>query len=81
MTYEMSGVRLFWKDGKYVVSMDGKIIPPVNAEWEENPILAWRRFIGMVDDRVMRRIGDYLESQGRNRYTGELKTSERRKTT
>lgn len=72
--YEMAGIKLCRQNGKYALIEDGAVIPAVDAEWEENPILAWDRFIGAVDSRVRRRIGDYLESQGLDRHTGEPKT-------
>lgn len=37
----------------------------------ENPLEAWTRFIDLLDARVRRRIGDELERDGKNRYTGE----------
>lgn len=37
-----------------------------------NPLGAWRRFIDRLDAAGRRRIGDVLERQGRNRYTGEV---------
>lgn len=40
----------------------------------ENPLEAWVRFIDRLDCRVRRRIGDKLERDGRNRYTGEKQT-------
>ena len=36
----------------------------------ENPLEAWTLFIDLLDSRVRRRIGDMLEKQGKNRYTG-----------
>ena len=37
---------------------------------EENPLSAWTRFIDRLDALGRRLIGDKLEEQGRNRYTG-----------
>lgn len=37
-----------------------------------NPLLAWGCFIDVLDGRVRRRIGDMLEREGKNRYTGQL---------
>ena len=36
-----------------------------------NPLKSWTRFIDRLDVTVRRHIGDELERQGRNRYTGE----------
>lgn len=36
----------------------------------ENPLEAWSCFIDTLDGRVRRRIGDMLENEGKNRYTG-----------
>lgn len=74
--YKMAGVELTRKDGKYIVTVDGKI---VEYGVTTNPILAWRRFLGCVDDRVCRRIGDYLETQGLDRYTGETQEEKERR--
>lgn len=38
----------------------------------ENPLEAWTRFIDRLDAKGRRSIGDTLERQGRNRYTGEV---------
>ena len=35
-----------------------------------NPLTAWARFIDRLDAIGRRLIGDRLEAQGRNRYTG-----------
>lgn len=37
----------------------------------ENPLEAWSRFMDRFDACVRRRIGENLERNGRNRYTGE----------
>lgn len=37
-----------------------------------NPLTAWACFIDVLDGRVRRRIGDMLEKDGKNRYTGEF---------
>lgn len=37
----------------------------------DNPLEAWTMFIDRLDLRVRRRIGDELESKGKNRYTGQ----------
>lgn len=68
--YELAGVRLTRQGEGYAVTKDG--IPVYGSPWE-NPLEAWVHFISSVEDAVRPRIGDYLESQGRDRYTGELK--------
>lgn len=54
-----------------------KFIVNIASEGERgkfsNPISAWNCFIDVLDGRVRRRIGDMLEQDGRNRYTGEKK--------
>ncbi len=40
---------------------------------EDNPIVAWSLFISALDYAGRRIIGDRLEGQGKNRYTGEPK--------
>lgn len=37
-----------------------------------NPLESWTRFIDRLDAKGRRSIGDTLERQGRNRYTGEV---------
>ena len=37
----------------------------------ENPLEAWTKFVERLDMRVRRRIGDELERDGKNRYTGQ----------
>lgn len=37
----------------------------------ENPLEAWARFLDALDSSARRRIGDTLQAQGRNRYTGK----------
>lgn len=67
MVYKLGEVQLTQRDGRYVVSIDGE--PDAGGSYE-NPIEAWTQFIDTVDCRVRRRIGDLLETQGKNRYTG-----------
>jgi hypothetical protein len=43
---------------------------------EKNPIIAWNVFISSLDSGVRRKIGDQMEQNGRNRYTGEPMTAE-----
>jgi hypothetical protein len=38
----------------------------------ENPLEAWARFIDKLDSAGRRSIGDTLEQQNRNRYTGQV---------
>lgn len=40
---------------------------------EDNPIAAWSLFISALDYAGRKIIGDRLEEQGKNRYTGEPK--------
>ncbi|NBK18584.1 hypothetical protein D7Y41_26685 [Anaerotruncus sp. 1XD22-93] len=70
--YKLGPVRLTQRGGQYVVCIDGE---PEAGGTYENPIEAWTRFIDSADSRVRRRIGDLLEKQGRNRYTGALEQS------
>ncbi len=70
--YKLGPVRLTQRGGQYVVNIDGE---PEAEGIYENPIEAWTRFIDSADSRVRRRIGDLLEKQGRNRYTGALEQS------
>lgn|GEM_PF-1231856 len=37
----------------------------------ENPIEAWSNYIMTVDALLRRRLGDKLEAEGKNRYTGQ----------
>lgn len=37
----------------------------------ENPLESWSVFICRLDAKVRRKIGDKLEREGKNRYTGE----------
>lgn len=36
----------------------------------DNPIEAWTSYVSLFDIAVRKRIGDMLEKQGKNRYTG-----------
>ena len=67
MVYKLGEVQLTQRGGRYVVSIDGE--PDTGGSYE-NPLEAWTHFISTVDCRVRRRIGDLLETQGKNRYTG-----------
>lgn len=67
MIYKLGEVSLKQSGGRYVVSIDGE--PDAGGSYV-NPLEAWTRFIDTVDCRVRRRIGDLLETQGKNRYTG-----------
>lgn len=67
--YKLAEVALARRNGRYVISVGGE---PLAGESYENPLEAWVRFLDIADCRVRRRIGDLLESQGRNRYTGEI---------
>lgn len=40
-----------------------------------NPLIAWRSYWETVDGIMMRRIGDTLEKQRKNRFTGEPETT------
>jgi hypothetical protein len=40
----------------------------------ENPLIAWTGFIDRLDAIGRRSIGDKLETDGRNRYTGREET-------
>lgn len=42
----------------------------------ENPLIAWSMFIDHLDMAGRRKIGDDLEAQGRNRFTGEVKNEQ-----
>jgi hypothetical protein len=44
---------------------------------EKNPIVAWDVFISRLDSSVRRNLGDQMERNGRNRYTGEPETDEK----
>lgn len=37
----------------------------------ENPLESWSVFLCRLDAKARRRIGDELERQGKNRYTGQ----------
>ena len=39
----------------------------------ENPLEAWKVWNGLLDGYMRRRIGDALEAQGKNRWTGQRK--------
>lgn len=71
----MSGKRLLFKLREFSLSFDGEMyVVRIDGEPEErfffNLLEAWRAFWETLDCRVRRRIGDMLEKQGRNRYTG-----------
>ena len=53
--------------GEYFVTIEGE---GARARFT-NPVLAWSCFVDVLDGRVRRRIGDMLEKEGKNRYTGE----------
>jgi len=42
-----------------------------NKREYENPLEAWSNYIMSVDSLLRRRLGDKLEAEGKNRYTGE----------
>lgn len=65
--YELREIKLQQRGGRYVVIIDGE--PEPRGDFE-NPLEAWDCFMNIVDTRVRRRIGDMLEKQGKNRYTG-----------
>lgn len=65
--YELREVHLRQIGGRYAVTVDGE--PDAGGEYE-NPLEAWTHFVDLIDGRVRRRIGDLLERQGKNRYTG-----------
>lgn len=67
--YELAGIRLTRQGDKFAVTKDGK---PVHGSPYENPLEAGVRFMDLANIRLIRRIGNYLESQGKNRYTGEI---------
>ena len=67
MLYRLREVQLKQSGERYVVSIDGE---PDTGRSYVNPLEAWTQFIDTVDCRVRRRIGDLLEKQGKNRYTG-----------
>lgn len=73
LLYELREVHLLQVDDKYFVTIDGA--PEDGGEFS-NPLEAWTRFIELIDMRVRRRIGDLLEKQGFNRYTGLGKIKE-----
>ncbi len=37
----------------------------------DNPLIAWNDYITVLDSAVRKQIGNLMESQHRNRYTGE----------
>lgn len=56
---------------QYDVVNDNYIIINGTSHKEiKNPLLAWREYIEKVDNMVTKQIGDMLEKQGKNRYTG-----------
>lgn len=68
--YRVREVSLFCTgEGVFIIEVDTETEPygPFRTLLE-----AWVIFINVLDSRVRRRIGDMLEKQGRNRYTGEL---------
>lgn len=64
--YQCAGVAYIYADGSYCIHKDGR---PVRKNID-NPIAAWSIFFDLVDQSVRRRIGNMLEKDGRNRYTG-----------
>lgn len=73
LLYKCREVEMRLLNGKYFVGIEDE----GNRAVFFNPILAWSFFVDVLDGRVRRRIGDMLEQEGKNRYTGEpLKQSE-----
>ena len=62
---------------KYVDDAMDSALSACTAE-KENPLVAWNVFINRLDSEVRRKLGDDLECNGRNRYTGEPQTDEKR---
>lgn len=51
--------------------MDSALSDTLKECKEDNPIILWAVFISRLDAAGRRRIGDELEKNGRNRYTGQ----------
>ena len=65
------------KDNDIYVTFDnyknqGNIHSGTELLYTINPILAWDKYHTLVDKHMRKRIGDMLELQGKNRYTGEV---------
>lgn len=67
--YRIREISLSFDGDFYTVEVED--LPELLRDFK-NPLEAWTYFIDTVDGRVRRRIGDMLERQGRNRYTGEI---------
>ena len=65
--YTCRGVTLATDGDAYIVTFPHER----EAEAFANPIKAWATYWDAVDCAVRRRIGDMLEAEGKNRYTGE----------
>ena len=65
--YKCREVDLALQDDEYFVRIEGEAA----RGCFRNPIMAWSCFIDVLDGRVRRRIGDMLEQEGKNRFTGE----------
>ena len=70
MTKEMFSIRGITLE--YDASTEGYIVKKngVRSYISKNPIEAWSVYIDTVDTTVRKQIGDMLEKQGKNRYTG-----------
>ena len=66
--YALREVQLIKAGNKYIVAVNEE--PEKTAKFD-NPLLAWAHFVDLIDVRVRRRIGDMLEKEKKNRYTGE----------
>jgi hypothetical protein len=51
----------------YINSTAGECLTHCKSD---NPLIAWSIFMDKLDSKVRRIIGNSLESQGKNRYTG-----------
>lgn len=65
--YQCREVQLLQSGRAYVVEIAGE---GPRGEFA-NPLEAWSCFIDILDGRVRRRIGDMLERQGLDRFTGK----------
>ncbi len=53
---------------KYIISVADGCLSGCDSE---NPLESWTHFIDQTDAEGRRHIGDALERNGRNRYTGQ----------
>lgn len=62
------GVSMTAQGGRYIVAVNGEGQPRLVTD---NLMEAWTRYMDTLDVVARRRIGNMLEKQGRDRFTGK----------